>query len=345
MTTHLAGSFGERALLGDGGPGTEASLKISDIAVDKAGNVFIADTLHGRVRKVDGAGAITTVAGGGTSTDDGVLATSASLLPSAVRVDGNGNLFVVDAKSQRVRRVGPAGTITTVAGNGTRGFSGDGGPAVDAQLDFGTSAWEPPGGLALDVAGTLFIFDAVSPRVRKVDVTGIITTVAGSGEKARTTTGVPATSTSVYPLGMVVDANGDLLLSDPFDHRVLQIDAVGSVIPTSTTTSTTTIAPPRAMQVPESTWAQPAQTPLDGIGSWLGVVKDPAAAAGQSRATYVYGHIFDFINSTAKGSLSLVTDPAGKFALFSVREEDGTAHNALVPFEWAAGKFYFPLVY
>ena len=146
---------------GDGGPATSAQLaNPAGVAVDTAGNVFIADTNNSRVRKVSTSGTITTVAGIDCPGQffcfplgDGGPAASASLSPPiAVAVDRAGNLYITDAASRRIRKVSASGIITSVAGNGTYGFSGDGGPATSAQLAY-------PYGVAVDSAGNLLIAD------------------------------------------------------------------------------------------------------------------------------------------------------------------------------------------
>jgi len=123
------------------------------LAVDVEGNLFIADTANNRIRKINPAGIITTVAGSGQFgfSGDGGLATAARLnYPSGVTLDGVGNLFIADNFNHRIRRVSPSGIISTVAGDGIRGFSGDGGPGTAAQLNF-------PLGVAVDAEGNLFI--------------------------------------------------------------------------------------------------------------------------------------------------------------------------------------------
>ncbi len=164
---------------GDGGPATSAQLNgvaVNGVAVDASGNVYIAD-LNSRVRKVDSSGTITTVAGMGTNgfSGDGGPATSAELNgPEGPAVDASGNLYFADSGNSRVRKVDASGTITTVAGTGTAGFSGDGGPATSAELNY-------PFAVAVDGAGNLYIADRGDNRVRKVDASGTITTVAGTG--------------------------------------------------------------------------------------------------------------------------------------------------------------------
>jgi len=177
---------GGAILLGDNGPANRAALAApTGVAVDARGNVYIADSLGGRVRKVDTAGIITTVAGTGTSgySGDGGPATSAQLGPEAVAVDAAGNLYISDSVNGRIRKVNTAGIISTYAGNGTTGSppSGDGGPATSAVLF-------EVGGLALDSAGNLYFTDALRlaggvtrPAIRKVDTAGIISTIASAG--------------------------------------------------------------------------------------------------------------------------------------------------------------------
>ncbi len=177
---------GIRGFSGDGGPATNASLANPDgLAVDAAGNLFIADTFNHRIRRVSPDGIISTVAGsefGGFFSGDGGPATDASLaFPQGVAVDAAGNLFVADTFNHRIRQVSPDGIISTVAGNGIRGLSGDGGPATNASL-------ANPDGLAVDAAGNLFIADSSNHRIRRVSPDGIISKVAGSEF------GVPATA-------------------------------------------------------------------------------------------------------------------------------------------------------
>jgi sugar lactone lactonase YvrE len=161
ITTVAGGGF----VFGDGGPATSARLDFpSGVAVDSSGNLFIADTLNERIRRVDAStGIITTVAGGGFVLGDGGPATSATLvLPFGMALDAVGNLFIADRFNDRLRKVDAAtGIITTVAGIGTAGFSGDGGPATSASL-------AEPVGVALGAAGNLFIADSSNQRIRRV---------------------------------------------------------------------------------------------------------------------------------------------------------------------------------
>ena len=134
--------------------------------------------------------------------------------PSGVAVDGAGNLYIADSENHRIRKVDATGTITTVAGSGEPGYSGDGGPATEAQL-----TW--PSGVAVDGAGNLYIADSENHRIRKVDATGTITTVAGSGEPGYSGDGGPATEAQLtWPSGVAVDGAGNLYIADRGNHRI-----------------------------------------------------------------------------------------------------------------------------
>jgi len=175
ITTVAGGGTGG---LGDGGQAISAALNNpTAVAVDAAGNVFIADNSNLRVCKVSVNGIITTVAGNGTlgSSGDGGPAALATLAnPSGIAVDASGNLYIADAFYNRVRKVSTSGIITTVAGNGNQGHTGDGGPATVATLS-------GPTAVAVDATGDLFIVEYAGSLIRKVSATGVISTVVGNG--------------------------------------------------------------------------------------------------------------------------------------------------------------------
>ena len=221
---------GQGTYSGDNGPATSAGLNMPyGVAVDASGNFFIADLYNNRVRKVSSSGTITTVAGNGQQnfSGDGGPAISASLAqPYGIAVDALGNLFVADFGNVRVRKVSASGVITTIAGNGNPGFSGDGGSAASAQLNY-------PKGLAVDASANLFIADFGNNLVRKVSASGVITTVAGNGNFGYTGDGGPATSAELdFPLGVAVDASGNFLIADT--------NSVIRKVSASTSTSSTT---------------------------------------------------------------------------------------------------------
>lgn len=217
---------------GDGGPATEASLLYpAGVALDSGGNLYIADTYHQRIRLVGAAsGVINTLAGNGTSwfSGDGGDATDASLYSYGVAADNGGNLYIADTYNRRIRRVDTGGIISTIAGNGTAAFSGDGGPATSASIDLGF-------GVALDSSVNFYFADSRNLRVRRVAAaTGIITTVAGNGSAGSGGDGGPATSASLQdgPNGVAVDSSGNLYIADTANELIRRVDAKTGIITT-----------------------------------------------------------------------------------------------------------------
>ena len=176
-STSFAGRDGVQGSDGDGGPATEATLAApTGITVDGAGNVYIAEREGKRIRRVDPSGIISTYAGTGEAGTggDGGPATAAQFIEiRALAIDGAGNLYVVDGGAHQVRRIDAAGTITTFAGTGIAGFDGDLGPATTAQLC-------GPSGIAIDKDGRVFIADTFNDRIRRVNASGNISTIAGT---------------------------------------------------------------------------------------------------------------------------------------------------------------------
>jgi hypothetical protein len=224
---------------GDGGPATNAQLKAPyRICPDKDGNIYIADGLNHCIRKIDAAtGIITTVAGTGTPgfSGDGGPATDAQFtVTSALSFDTSENLYVCDGINARVRRISNlGGNITTIAGIGTVGSSGDGGPASAAEFD-------QPVGIHVDKSLNIYIADWANKRVRKVNgTTGIITTVAGTGSGGFTGDGGPATNATIDgPLQVWLDNNNDLLVADQYNHRVRKVLTATGIITTIAGTGT-----------------------------------------------------------------------------------------------------------
>jgi len=204
---------------GDGGAAVSAQLSMpGGIALDSAGNLFIGDSGNNRIRKVSTNGIITTIAGGASSYStigDGGPAASASLSdPVGIALDASGNIFIADFGNQRIRLVSTSGIITTVAGNGVAGFSGDGGLATSAQLFY-------PWGVAVDKSGNLLIADSSNQRIRKVSTSGVISTVAGNGTQGFSGDGGLATNAQLSgPVGIAVDASGNLFIAEEFNYRI-----------------------------------------------------------------------------------------------------------------------------
>src|SRR5208282_3015356 len=190
------------------------------VAVDSAGNLYIVDYDNQRIRKVDASGIITTVAGNGTGgySGDNGPATSAELFePYSVAVDSAGNLYIVDFGNGRIRKVDTGGIITTVAGNGTFSYNGDNIPATSAALG--------PSGVTVDSAGNLYIADINNNRIRKVDASGIITTVAGNGTFGYNGDNIAATSAELEnAFGVAVDSAGNLYIADSSSNRIRKVN-------------------------------------------------------------------------------------------------------------------------
>jgi sugar lactone lactonase YvrE len=238
----IAGT-GQFGFSGDGGPATSAQLKPqcgandpAGLAVDAAGDVFVADTGNNRVRMINPAGIITTVAGTGVSAfgGDGGPATAAQLSdPTGLAVSPQGTLYIADANNHRVRAVAPGGTITTVAGNGIPGCNacsaqGEGGPATGAEL-------YAPVGLAVDGHGDLLIADWIDDRVFSVSPAGIITTLAGETHPNNLAGGFsgdggPATGAELDgPAALAVDGHGSVYIADSINDRVRVVATDGTI--------------------------------------------------------------------------------------------------------------------
>jgi len=226
VITTVAGDGSLGVSSGDGGPATSAGIGgPAGVALDSAGNLYIADSIHSVIRKVNTAGIISTYAGGGepTGVGDGGAATQANLFligtqaHTGIAIDKAGNLYIADSGHSRVRKVDTEGIISTVAGNGSSGFSGDGGAATTAQLNI-------PSGVAVDSAGNLYICDQGNGRIRKVNTAGTISTVVGSGNGFTLGDGGPATSGQLAnPIDVAVDSAGNLYIADAGNDKIRKV--------------------------------------------------------------------------------------------------------------------------
>jgi hypothetical protein len=234
--TTIAGT-GTQGFSGDAGPATSATLDspqgLALDTVDNASNLYIADTHNHRIRRLNLiTGIITAIAGGATPgfSGDNALATSAQLnLPTALALDAAGNLYLADTGNHRIRKITAAtGIITTIAGTGTQGFSGDSGLATSAAID-------SPTGLVLDAQNNLYLADTHNHCIRKITAaTGIITTIAGTGAPGFSgDTAIATTANLALPHGLTIDANGNLYLADTANHRIRRIDATTGIITTA----------------------------------------------------------------------------------------------------------------
>jgi sugar lactone lactonase YvrE len=228
IITTVAGT-GEPGFSGDDGPATDARLNgPAGVAVGFGGRLLIADTGSNRIRQLSPAGIITTVAGTGDLgyLGDGGPATSAEFdSPQGIVVDAEDDLFIADTRNDRIRRVDVDGIITTVAGNGTRGFAGDGRQATEAAIDLAAGPVSSAGqAVAVDPAGNLFISDALNNRIRRVDVHGVISTVAGNGDAGYAGDQGAATDAGLdLPLGVAVGENGAVYIADTDGNRIRRV--------------------------------------------------------------------------------------------------------------------------
>jgi uncharacterized protein (TIGR03437 family) len=209
-----------------GAPGSAMLHTPRGIAVDPGGAVTVADTGNSRVRKFQAGGNIFTYAGNGNASyfgDEGAATRAAVNQPEGVAFDAAGNLYIADTFDNAVRKVTPAGTITTVAGTGQPGFAGDGGPAIAARLN-------RPRAVAADAAGNVYVADTGNQRVRRIDLRGVIATVAGNGSTDFVAGDAAATSTALSdPRGVAVDAAGNVYIADTGHNRVRKVFPSGAI--------------------------------------------------------------------------------------------------------------------
>ncbi|MGP8217764.1 MAG: T9SS type A sorting domain-containing protein [Bacteroidia bacterium] len=226
IITTIAGT-GAESSTGDGGPAIAAGLAYPvSVAVDNSGNIYIGEQGSNRIRKVNTAGIITTVAGNGTYgySGDGGQATAAQIgYPYGIAVDDSGNLYMGDETNYVIRKINTSGIISTIAGNNTYGYSGDGNAATAAQIG-------GPSGVAVDSSGNIFMVDHDNSVIRMINTSGIITTVAGDGNDGYQGDGGPATSASLgNPESIALDAYGDIFITDQNNYRIREVDATGNI--------------------------------------------------------------------------------------------------------------------
>jgi hypothetical protein len=226
IITTIAGTGGF-GFAGDGGPATAALLnRPYGITVDHSGNVYFSDEFNHRIRKISAAGTISTVAGTGITgySGDGGMATAAQIwVPLYMGVDVADNIYFADNQNHRIRKVTPAGIISTVAGSGLAGYMGDGGPATAARLNF-------PGDMVFDPAGNMYFCDGINHCVRKVNPSGIISTIAGIGLAGFTGDGGPATAARLNEAQCVaLDNAGNIYVSDYQNNRIRKINTSGII--------------------------------------------------------------------------------------------------------------------
>ncbi|MCD6012195.1 MAG: repeat containing protein [Flavipsychrobacter sp.] len=224
--TTIAGD-GAYGFFGDGGPATNARFQyIWYVAIGDANSLYFTDNSNHRIRKISGAGTISTFAGTGASSysGDGGQATAATFIgTSGITVDGTGNVYFADVTNHRLRMINTSGIISTVAGTGTAGYGGDGGPATAALLN-------APYGVLADAAGNVYIAEAGNHRVRKIDASGTISTVAGNGTSGFSGDGSAATAAQLSsPTDIAIDIQGNLYISEGLNNRVRRVNTAGII--------------------------------------------------------------------------------------------------------------------
>jgi sugar lactone lactonase YvrE len=374
--TSVAGN-GTEGFGGDGGPATGAAMsQPHGVAVDAAGDLYIADSANHRIRRVDRQGVVTTVAGNGTpgaTGDDGPAAAALVKDPKTIATDASGkHLFIADAGNNRIRRIdlesgvistvagvtkagasgdgGPAvraqlnsprgltvaadgalyiadtdnhrirkvnadGTITTLAGTGTAGFSGDGGPANQAQLN-------DPRAVAVDGSGNIFVGEELGQRIRRIDASGTITTIAGNGTAGFAGDGGPAHAAQLDHIrALGLDSDGDLWIADTFNNRVRVIasPAGAGTAPTSSSTTTTTAAPSPPPS-PPATSAPAEPPPPRKSGYWMLGAEGRVYAFGDART------LGDASTSLAPGTKAVHIEPTPTAAGYWILDNGGGVH-------------------
>ena len=335
------------SFMGDGGPATLAQIgSIQGVAVDGKGNLYLSDTDHNRVRKVDTFGIVTTVAGNGTAgfSGDGGPASAAQLnLPYGLAVDAAGYLYIADLGNNRVRRVSPDGAIATFAGTGVEGYSGDGGQATATQL-------YTPRNVAVDAAANVYIAEFEGQRVRKVTPAGIITTAAGTGVAGFGGDGGPAIAAQLnFPAGLAVDRTGALLIADSGNNRIRKILPGGVMSTVLGASSATALASPTAVAVNQSltiyvadatdalrsytaagVWATFAGTGAQGYSGDGGLAVAAEFSAPHDLAADLAGNVFiaDGVRVREVSAFGLIATVAGDGYLYAVG--DGTPATSAI---------------
>ena len=218
IVTTLAGNGTQGAT---NGTGISTSFNYpSGVAVDAAGNVYVADRENSKIRKISAAGIVTTLAGKGTpGATNGTGASASFSLPSGVAVDGSGNVYVADNENCKIRKITATGVVTNLAGNGYNGITDGAGT---------TASFNNPEGVAVDATGNVYVADTGNHKIRKITPAGAVTTLAGNGSSG-TNDGTGTSGRFNNPMGIAVDATGNVYVADSGNHKIRKITLAGAV--------------------------------------------------------------------------------------------------------------------
>jgi uncharacterized protein (TIGR03437 family) len=281
----------------------------TDVALDGAGNLYIADVSGNSIRKLSPDGTLSTTAGNGNwgFAGDGIPASSSPIAPEGLAIDAAGNLYVADYDAGRIRKISAAGTISTVAGNGGQWFEGDGGPATNAVLS-------SPGQLAVDKAGNVYIADRLNNRIRQVAPDGTITTIAGNGGDSFSGDGGQAVNASLaYPSGSTFDGAGNLYTVDlGGGFRKISPGGIITTVPGSPSSSSPPTPPAARPIVAESAIAVDSKGNLYFIGNGIRSLSPDGTLSVIGGLTYYYGGLAVDAADTLYYSLIYTADSIGK---------------------------------
>jgi sugar lactone lactonase YvrE len=303
VVTTLAGAAGQTG--STDGAGAAASFNYPfGVAVDSSGNVYVADTYGSTIRKITPAGVVTTLAGKTEEpgSSDGTGADASFSNPIGVAVDSNGNVYVADAGNATIRKITPAGAVTTLAGAAGQTGSADG-PGADARFNY-------PEGVAVDSSGNVYVADTYDSTIRKITPAGEVTTLAGKTEEPGSSDGTGADGSFSNPIGVAVDSNGNVYVADAGNATIRKITSAGVV------------------------------TTLAGAAGQTGSADGPGADA---RFNYPEGVAVDsngnvYVADTNNSTIRKITSAGVVTTFAGTAEQLGTEDG-----KGAAARFYYPI--
>ncbi|HWY98114.1 MAG TPA: T9SS type A sorting domain-containing protein, partial [Bacteroidia bacterium] len=264
----------------------------TDLSIDDSGNIYLMDAGNYEVKKINTSGTITVIAGNGTAgnSGNGGKATAANIDCGGISVDDSGNIYIAQSQQNNIRKINRKGIISTIAGNGINGFSGDGGPATNAEFSTPVDA-------TVDSKGNIYIADEGNSRIRKIDKSGIITTIAGNGIAGYSGDGGPADSAELSsPNAPALDANGNIYFSDLMNNCIRVISSSTNIITTVTGNGTAGYIGDNGSAT-SAELTTPASVTIDSIGDMY------IADYGNSVVRMVKKGLLNSINQFASNSV------------------------------------------